>query len=259
MRALWAVAFATAVVRPADAERYIVERGETLEHVAKRFGCRVDDVLRANGRDNTLVPAGTRVAVPACGGGAPRLSITGPRFEPLPRGEGYVLRRPTYAFGERHVIAQLRGAIAGVRALRPELHVLAIGDLSAERGGPLERHVSHQTGLDADIGLFYTRVPADYPVQFVDASAAPIDLAATWALLAAFARTADAPDGVQLILLDRDLQARLYRWARERGTPDDELAAMLQYPREPDAAAGLVRHWPHHADHMHVRWKARQQ
>ncbi|MDQ3299780.1 MAG: hypothetical protein M3619_24640, partial [Myxococcota bacterium] len=77
----------------------------------------------------------------------------------------------------------------------------------------------------------------------------------TWALLTAFARTSDLDDGVQMIFLDHAVQARLYKWARNRGTPDDQLADILQYPRGKDTQVGLVRHWPHHGDHLHVRFK----
>jgi hypothetical protein len=60
---------------------------------------------------------------------------------------------------------------------------------------------------------------------------------------------------VQIIFLDYDVQARLHAYARRRGTPDPQLASLLQYPRGKDAFAGLVRHWPSHLDHLHVRFK----
>lgn len=172
----------------------------------------------------------------------------------LPAGEGYQIRRPQRAFGRGHVVEHLRRAIAGVRALYPEVHTLAIGDLSAREGGRIGGHRSHQSGLDVDVGFYFHRVPEGYPASFAAADA-NLDLAATWALIHAFARTTHLDDGVERIFLDRDVQARLYRWARQRGTPGDQLAELLQYPRDPDAPAGLVRHWPNHADHLHVRFK----
>jgi hypothetical protein len=174
--------------------------------------------------------------------------------EALPRGDGYRIRRPQRAFGATHVVEHLQRVIAEVRALYPHVHTLAIGDLSAEHGGTLAGHVSHQSGLDVDIGFYYARVPADYPNQFVTADG-DLDLEATWALITAFARTTQLDTGVQLILLDYDIQAQLYKWARKRGTPDDQLAQILQYPRGKDVIIGIVRHWPHHADHLHVRFK----
>ncbi len=328
---------------PARAGRHVVERGETLEHVAQIYGCSVEAVLRANHLDNTLVRAGTVVVIPSCTVRSrartrerPARSATAPHDatdsqdasdatassseddrarraldvidgttvvraaastasrtsgstiereasslerevgsvdhdgssesigqpwngslrngEVMPRGEGYKLRRPQRAFGATHVVEHLRHVIAEVRALYPRVHTLAIGDLSAEHGGKLADHVSHQSGLDVDLGFYFQKVPADYPDKFVMASSA-IDLEATWALVTAFARTTPLDTGVQVILLDHDVQGQLYRWARAHGTPDDQLAEILQYPRSKDTLVGIVRHWPHHADHLHVRFK----
>ncbi|MCW5807003.1 MAG: penicillin-insensitive murein endopeptidase [Deltaproteobacteria bacterium] len=174
--------------------------------------------------------------------------------EKLPRGEGYAIRRPGRAYGAAHVVEHLRRVIAEVRALRPEVHTLAIGDLSAPDGGKLDNHHSHQSGVDVDVGLYFTVVPRNYPAQFAPADE-HLDVAATWALVTAFARTVDLDTGVQVIFLDYDVQARLHAYARRRGTPDAQLAALLQYPRGRDALAGLVRHWPSHLDHLHVRFK----
>lgn len=173
----------------------------------------------------------------------------------LPEGDGYRIRRPHRAYAATHVIDHVQRAIGVVRALYPDVHTLAIGDLSARGGGKLGGHHSHQSGLDIDLGFYFHALPDGYPDRFAPASA-DLDLEATWALLTAFARTTHLDDGVQIIFLDHAIQARLYRWARKRGTPDDQLAELLQYPRGKDALAGLVRHWPNHADHMHVRFKA---
>ncbi|MEO6775946.1 MAG: penicillin-insensitive murein endopeptidase [Kofleriaceae bacterium] len=172
----------------------------------------------------------------------------------LEAGDGYVVRRPSRAFGAKHVVAQLRAAIGEVRALYPGLPTLAIGDLSAEHGGRISDHRSHQSGLDVDVGFYFTKLPAGPRAGFTEANAA-LDLEATWALLAAFARTAALADGVQMIFLDYDVQRRLYDFARRRGTPERELDFMFQYPHGRDELTGLVRHWPGHANHMHVRFK----
>lgn len=58
-----------------------------------------------------------------------------------------------------------------------------------------------------------------------------------------------------MIFLDYEVQARLYKFARGRGTPEADLEAIFQYPRGKDALVGIVRHWPHHTDHLHVRFK----
>ena len=110
--------------------------------------------------------------------------------------------------------------------------------------------------LDVDVGFYFHRMPDGYPDSFVAASS-DLDLAATWALILAFERTSHLDTGVQMIFLDHAVQARLYAYARKRGTPADDLAAILQYPRDKDVQAGLVRHWPRHADHLHVRFQCR--
>jgi murein endopeptidase len=196
-------------------------------------------------RADTGDPAKARLALAAIDGvtsvGEPwRGELVG--AAKLCAGDGYVVERPQRAFGAPHVIAYLKSTIAEVRALYPSVPALPIYDLSAEHGGRISDHRSHQSGLDVDVGYY--------------AQHGQLDLEATWALLVAFARTADRPDGVEMIFLDYDLQRRLYAWARARGTPDSALAFVLQYPRGPSELAGLVRHWPNHTDHLHVRFKA---
>ena len=297
---------------PAWAGKHVVQRGETLEHVAKVYGCTTEAVLRANHLKTTLVRAGTVVTVPSWAVaarartrarpsrtaeddlderaekalavidgttivkssrsadaeadeptgelGGPTESIGQPwngrlrNGEALPRGEGYRIRRPQRAFGASHVVEHLQHAIAEVRALYPDVHTLAIGDISARGGGKIGDHHSHQSGLDVDVGFYFHRAPEGYPDTFVAANA-DLDLEATWALVTSFARTADLPTGVQMIFLDYDVQARLYKFARQRGTRDAELEDIFQYPRGKDALVGIVRHWPRHADHLHVRFK----
>jgi murein endopeptidase len=294
----------------AHAERYVIQRGETLEHVATAKGCSVDALMRANGLRTTLVKAGTTIDVPTCTlrtrartrtvakpttdaekARAALSVIDGATWteatrddevadekparpvrrssrdlpwdgtltgaERLPGDEGYRIRRPSRAYGASYVIDHLKNAIGIVRALYPDVHTLAIGDLSAEHGGKLDNHRSHQTGLDVDVGFYFKRVPAGYPDRFAAADG-NLDLEATWALITAFARTQALDDGVEIIFLDHAVQKKLYDWAHDRGTPDEDLAQLLQYPRGKDHQVGLVRHWPNHADHLHVRFKSRR-
>jgi LysM repeat protein len=305
LRVRWLALVVLSFATDASADRHVMERGQTLEHVARAYGCSVDAVLRANRLDNVLVPAGTVVRVPACPRARPRTvavhqaddrarralevidgtpivrpsQVATPPADPvvarvqtgasrsegepwngrlynareLPPGDGYTIRRPQYAFGADHVVDTVRRVIAEVRARHPHVHSLAIGDLSAPNGGKLEGHRSHQSGLDIDIGLYYKKVPKTYPANF--ANAKDVDLEALWSLVVGFARTADQPTGVHVILLDYHIQARLYYWALKHGVPRDELAVVLQYPRKKSELLGVVRHWRNHHDHLHVRFK----
>ncbi|HET9485379.1 MAG TPA: LysM peptidoglycan-binding domain-containing protein, partial [Xanthomonadales bacterium] len=50
----------------AEAGEHVVQRGETLEHVAHQYGCTVEAVLRANRLTTTIVKPGTVVEIPSC-------------------------------------------------------------------------------------------------------------------------------------------------------------------------------------------------
>lgn len=314
--------------------RYVLEPGDTLEAVARKFGCDTKTVMRANRVDTTLLPAGTHVRVPSCRrpaarSAAPTLSrsvaksnanpalaaIDGIRSEEnpsggarsatrpaetaaprapvanttigttaataanpddsadagsasigmpwrgklqggqqLPAGVGYTVRRPLRTWGAPHAVSHVQQAIASVRSEFPQLHDLSVGDMSKHGGGKIDDHRSHQSGLDIDIGFYFTTVPATYPTSFATADDA-LDLDATWALVAAFANQATEAGGVRVIFLDHHVAGRLYRFAQGRGVDQATLDAMFEFPHGKRAGVGLIRHEPHHADHLHVRYR----
>ena len=316
--------------------RYVLEPGETIEAVARKFGCDTQTVMRANRIDTTLLPAGTHVRIPSCrrrsartaaatlsransntnpalaaidgirsdapdrpaaetavtatthptrpgdrsdaatGTGAPTgtredgntdsttnndsASIGRPwrgklqGGQQLPAGVGYTVRRPLRTWGAPHAVSHVQQAIAGVRSEFPQLHDLSVGDMSKHGGGKIDDHRSHQSGLDIDIGFYFTAPPATYPASFAVANDT-LDLYATWALVAAFANQATELDGVRVIFLDHQVAGRLYRFAQERGVDPATLDAMFEFPHGKRAGVGLIRHEPHHADHLHVRYR----
>ncbi|MDB4957975.1 MAG: Peptidoglycan-binding lysin domain protein [Myxococcales bacterium] len=172
----------------------------------------------------------------------------------LETGEGYHIRRPSRSYGTRATVEFVTHVVNDVREQFPDTHVLAIGDLSAQTGGAITEHHSHQSGRDADIGLIYNAKPEGYPDSFVVATEANIDPAATLALVLGFAATAGADGGAQVMFLDFDVQGILYRWAKDHEVAEDRLGTLFQYPHR-GASTGLVRHEPNHANHLHVRFK----
>lgn len=273
------------VVAPARAEiiaRVKVAPGDTLGAIARRYDCSVAAVKQQNRLRGTQIDVGQTLAVPACGkrvrrgaraevAKAPVRRVARPEVTPvtgqsvgkpwhgklvraarLSEGKGYLIRRPERAYGTRRLVDLVRDSIKAVRKDHPKVHTLAVGDLSARRGGKISEHASHQSGRDVDVGFFFTRRPAGYPDQFVVGTAANLDLPATWDLLVAFARTADDRDGVAAIFLDYDLQGVLYEWAKDRGVSAGYLDRLFQYP-DGRRGSGLVRHEPHHDDHFHIR------
>ncbi|HET9621975.1 MAG TPA: penicillin-insensitive murein endopeptidase, partial [Kofleriaceae bacterium] len=173
----------------------------------------------------------------------------------LPPGDGYVIRHPSRAFGTSTTIELVQRAIDDTLEAFPDEHVLAIGDISAETGGPISQHRSHQAGRDIDVGLFYQEQPDGYPESFVRANEDNLDCPATFKLLESFLASENDDGGVQMIFLDFDVQGILYRWAVDHGVSERRLARIFQYPHGRGSSAGLVRHWPAHDNHMHVRFK----
>jgi murein endopeptidase len=170
-------------------------------------------------------------------------------------GPGYVIRRPWRAFGTTAMVETVERIVTDVADRFYDTHSIAIGDLSAEQGGHISDHSSHQSGRDVDIGLIFTAKPAAYPDSFVVGTSENLDLEATFVLVEEFAKTHDAPGGVQVIFLDFKVQGLLYNWALQNGEDPTYLAKLFQFPHGRGECAGIVRHEPNHADHLHVRFQ----
>ena len=166
----------------------------------------------------------------------------------LKEGKRYHLRRPWRTYATRTTVDLVRQTIVDTLDDLPKAHVLAVGDLSQEAGGWISEHASHQSGRDIDIGLFYKNQPKEYPASFVRATAATLDAAATFRLISNFAKTRTDDGGVQFIFLDQQLQNVLLAWAEKAGVSDKRIANVI----------AVMRHIPHHADHIHVRFKCRE-
>jgi penicillin-insensitive murein endopeptidase len=132
--------------------------------------------------------------------------------------------------------------------------VLSVGDLSRKRGGELDRHHSHESGRDADVG-FYLRNASKKPLlptQFVAFSptgsakglpGAFFDEARNWSLVDALID--DPVTRVSHIFVAAHIRARLLRYAEQMGVD----------PRKRERAAEVMmqpRRAPHD-DHFHIR------
>jgi murein endopeptidase len=173
----------------------------------------------------------------------------------LQPGPGYVIRRPWRAYGTTSTVAAVQHIVADVADRFYDTHAIAIGDISAAEGGRVSDHSSHQSGRDVDIGLIFKTQPPGYPASFVAGTADNLDLEATFVLVEEFAKTHDQPGGVQVIFLDFKVQGLLYNWALANGEDPAYLAKLFQFPSGRGESAGIVRHEPNHADHIHVRFQ----
>jgi murein endopeptidase len=204
------------------------------------------DVPRKRARTRTKT-AGQSVGLPWAGRleNATRLRL----------GEGAYIRRPWRAFGTKTAVEFTRRAINETIEIYPRVHVLAVGDMSAEHGGQVSDHHSHQSGRDIDLGLWYKRKPPGYPNAFIPGTEQNLDTPAMWTLISKLAATANKDGGVQVIFLDHEVQGVIYRWAKKHGVSDAKLDRIFQYPHGHGANAGIVRHYRNHAHHIHVRFK----
>lgn len=133
---------------------------------------------------------------------------------------------------------------------------LSVGELSAERGGNLGGHASHESGRDVDIG-FYMLDAAGRPynayafAQFDGRGKAlppnqglQLDLARNWELVARLVTDGDAR--VQFIFVAPEIRALLLAEGRRRGASEvvlNRAARVMVRPGEKHP----------HGNHFHVR------
>jgi penicillin-insensitive murein endopeptidase len=132
--------------------------------------------------------------------------------------------------------------------------VLSVGDMSRREGGELERHHSHKSGRDVDLG-FYLRNASDRPLlparfvtfaprgEAIDLPGAVFDDARNWALVEALVDDREAR--VSHIFVARHIRARLLRYAERHGVASELRQRAADLMMQPSQAA--------HDDHFHVR------
>jgi penicillin-insensitive murein endopeptidase len=167
----------------------------------------------------------------------------------MPEGPLWHVVEPEKSWGAPEAIASIEHAIEAVHREYPNTPPLYVGQLSAEHGGYLRPHRSHQSGRDADLGYFYR----DGAGWYVRATQKTLDQGRTWALVEALAQDPD----VEAIFMDRSVQLLLRQYALLRGVPkarlDDEIFEGVHR-----GAPRLVRHEWGHLTHLHVRFKCPQ-
>jgi murein endopeptidase len=203
--------------------------------------------IRAHQREQFFEPRGPvhGQSVGACWAGRLRDATE------LPDGDGYFRRRPWRMYGTKSMVEAIYHVVGRVHEHFPNTHVIAIGDLSAEQGGRISDHSSHQSGRDVDIGLIFNSKPANYPESFVVATKENLDAEATFTLIDELAAT----KRVQMMFLDYKVQGMLVEWARAHDVEEDKIDRLFQFTHGRGASDGLVRHEPNHMDHVHVRFK----
>jgi penicillin-insensitive murein endopeptidase len=157
-------------------------------------------------------------------------------------------------WGVDSLVGLVDRAAKSVRKQYPDA-VLSIGHLSKQGGGELDRHASHESGRDADIGFYVKNVAgkpilADHMVAFVGDGTAPswpgahFDDARNWALVAAL--VGDGQAKVTHVFVATPIRERLLAYAAKIGAPPVLRSRASEVLAQPRGALP-------HDDHFHVR------
>jgi LysM repeat protein len=253
-------------VEQARAEHYRVRPGDTTSCVALRFGVPVARLRADNPALVTrgleagmalLLPPGTTARAERAASGTSRSESVGSAtcgaiagHVQLGAHPGYVLRDPSRAYATQRTLDRIRAAFDAVRRADPRGPRVRVHDLSLRGGGPIDDHRSHQSGRDVDVTYYQRRGcgPDGCPLRAVG----PTDLDArrTWRLLRHWLVRGQA----SAIYVDDSLQESLLREARRTGATRAQLDAWFQFPRGRTDERGVIRHFPNHLDHFHVRF-----
>lgn len=166
---------------------------------------------------------------------------------------------PAYSQGDvRWGVEPLVGAIdRAARAVRKQFgdSVLSVGHLSKPGGGELDRHASHESGRDADVG-FYVKdqkgkpIYADHFVAFKGDGTAPswpgaqFDDARNWAFIAAM--VGDGHARITHVFVSTPIRQRLLAYAAKMGAPPGLRVRASELMAQPHGALP-------HDDHFHIR------
>lgn len=251
-------------LRPAT-RLYKVKKGDTLAKIAKREGGTVEDIVELNpGIDDGKLRAGETIEVPGGEVNGPahpskeakRSARRGKRescpnkITRVPKHIGYRRAHSDAGWATAQTNSFLRKGFSYLLSrhrLAPRVEVL---DASRQDLGPVGDHRSHQEGRDVDISYYQKICPRKgCPAEVV--SPDKLDVRRQWTLLRYWLKR----DQVDMIFIDRGLQAKLYEYAKKHGTKKKQLDEWFQYPRAAGAQEGIIRHWPGHRNHLHVRFK----
>lgn len=166
---------------------------------------------------------------------------------------------PSYAAGDARwglesLVSMIDHTARAVRKQFPDA-VLSVGHLSRPGGGEIDRHASHESGRDADVGFYVKNhegkpVYADHFVPFRGDGTAPtwpgahFDDARNWAFVASVA--GDVQAHVTHIFVASPLRARLLQYAEKIGAPAALRSRAAELMAQPKGALP-------HDDHFHLR------
>jgi hypothetical protein len=163
----------------------------------------------------------------------------------------YTRAQPDGSWGTQEMVDVLVEAGRHMYWLMPGASPFVVGDISRKGGGFLAGHITHRAGIDVDVGI-YKRGAWQAKRSFTTLAPSELDVEATWALIQTFLDSGK----IDFILLDRGHIAKLRAYTLKAGLLTQEEADRVFPPegsRGSWADTGIIRHAPHHQDHVHVR------
>ena len=239
-------------------EEYTVQKGDSFASIAKHYDLSQDELWnfqQGKLEDRAKLAAGKTTLIiwhdgDIVGAFQPENEkgklAAGVKLRPM---KAYYMKRPDRTYGTRSTVQKIQQIFERFQKKQKGVTVV-MGDLSARGGGALSGHVSHQDGRDVDIGWVFKKGKGN-DRNFTRGTEDNLDVPRTWALVHEFLKTG----AVQFIFIDHNVQELLYEEAKKRKVPADQLSQWFQYPRPAHRLYGIVRHWPAHNDHMHVRFR----
>ena len=162
----------------------------------------------------------------------------------LPENSAWKRVDPNHAWATQETIDYLTRGLLAVAQRFPNTAAVPIGHLSAQKGGPLRPHVSHQSGRDVDVGFYYSEQSQRW---YKRATADNLDLERTWWFIRTLVRETD----IEMILVDQSLIPLIERYATQIESQNDWIEAVFH---RRNGRASIVRHAPGHGTHLHLRF-----
>lgn len=235
---------------------HTIQRGENLSRIAARYGVSVRDVLEHNPElDPDLLRVGRTLTIFTEEPESRSVSVGAPyagRLESAVRlrnHPAYVIRDRSKAWATQETAEWIVEAFDELRRQHPGAPKVRVHDISNRRGGRMHGHRSHQSGRDADMS-YYQRYCGNIPCPMWNMEPEHLDVEKQWTLFEHWLRN----DRVEAIFVDYALQRVLYEYARGQGATQHQLRRWFQYPNGRTHPSGVIRHYPRHRDHLHVRF-----
>jgi penicillin-insensitive murein endopeptidase len=170
----------------------------------------------------------------------------------LPKqGPGFAVRSGAdRSYGTNLMVDLIQQAAGAMEKTKPNHSPIMVADISQRYGGRLGNrsgnfHLSHQTGLDADIAFPSNKVENDlWPAFASGRMSDKFDEERTWAFISAMTCAEDSP--VIAIFIDTGIKQHLCRWAKSRMDISNPSSCAFKTLR-------ALRYSPGHHNHMHVR------